>query len=468
MRSGLILVALTILLAISCDETETVPQTTTTPDPVCGNAIMETGEACDPYAPAAEWSCPDRACAADCTCTDAMGTGGSAGAGGEGGMGGSAGGGVGAGLPVGGDGSYDCDAAAGTPGTLTLTAIATGFDRPVLAIAPDGEADRLYVIEQRGRILLYEGGSATVFLDIEPLVSCCGERGLLGLAFHPDYQTNGRFFVHYSEITSGGDTVVAEYQRDPSDADRALPDPVATLLTVDQPAGNHNGGALLISPVDGHLYVALGDGGGGGDQFNNGQNLATRLGGILRIDISQSPAVAAGNYPGGDAYLAMIGLRNPWRASFDACTGDLYIGDVGQSALEEIDIAPAGVLHQNFGWNVMEGTACYDPPTGCDQNGLTLPIAEYSHADNDCSVTGGYVYRGSNIPWLRGTYFYGDYCTGRSWSLSWDGSTAQNLVERSDELGTLGKRISSWGQDASGELYVFDLSEGTLFRIDAR
>jgi glucose/arabinose dehydrogenase len=463
--SGATLALTTCLALMSCSEDETEPVTTGDPpdDPVCGNAEVESGEECDPYAPANTWSCPNRACAEDCTCIDEMGSGGG-GMGGSGGTGGE-GTGIGAGMPIGGTGEVACEPATGTPGALVLEEIVTGFTDPVAAVAPNGEADRLYVVEQPGRIILYEGGSGSVFLDITEKVSSGGERGLLGLAFHPDYTQNGRFWIHYSSA-DGGDTVVEEYARDANDPDAALPDPVGDpLLEVEQPAGNHNGGFIGISPDDDHLYVALGDGGGSGDTYGNGQNIMSRLGGILRLDVSVLPAQPAGNYPGGDAYLWSVGLRNPWRSSFDACTGDLYIGDVGQNAIEEIDVEPAGTAHRNYGWNTMEGSSCYEPATGCDQTGLTLPVTEYPQAE-ECSVTGGYVYRGSAIPWLRGTYFYGDFCTGRIWTFEWDGAAADNLTDRGTELDSLGNiRISSFGQDASGEVYVFDYVEGTLYRV---
>ena len=457
------LFAFGVIAAAACDGDDRTPAGTTVPtEAVCGNGVTEEGEACDPYAPNDTWSCPTRQCSNTCACTDEMNVGGG-GAGGDGGSGGS----PVPGLPIGGDGTIACDAPSGTPGALKLTRIAGNFDQPVLAVAPPGEANRLYVVEQPGRIMLYQDGERSVFLDVTDRVTCCGERGLLGLAFHPDYASNGRFFIHYSDKDTGGDTRLVEYERDPNDADVALPTPVgAPLLTEPQPASNHNGGAIGFSPTDGHLYIALGDGGGGNIQ--NGQNITTRLGSVLRLDVSTTPAVAAGNYPGGDSYIWDVGLRNPWRASFDACTGDYYIGDVGQNALEEINVEPSGTGHLNFGWALMEASACYQPPSGCDMTGLTLPAAEYSHDGGNCSVTGGYVYRGDAIPWLRGTYFYGDACSGKIWSFVWDGASATDLTDRSTELDSQGNMfISSFGQDASGEIYVVSLNSGELYRVEA-
>jgi glucose/arabinose dehydrogenase len=449
--------------ALDDDGKETVPPSTS---PVCGNAITEAGEDCDRYADPLTWACSlTQGCAADCTCGGEGGAGGT-GQGGEAGSGGV--GGDGAGLPVGGDGDPSCEAPSGEEGPLALVPIVAGLVKPVLAIAPTGEENRLYIVEQTGTIILYEDGEKKVFLDITDELVCCGERGFLGLAFHPDYAANGRFFVHYS-AAGGGDTAIAEYARDPSDHDKALPDAVggSPFFTARQPASNHNGGSIHFSPMDGHLYVFLGDGGGGGDTFMNGQNLASNLGKVLRIDVEQSPPAAAGNYPGADPFNWDIGLRNPWRTSFDTCTGDLYIGDVGQNAIEEIDVEPAGMGNRNYGWNIMEGSVCFNPPSDCDTTGLTLPAVVYEQVDGNCSVTGGYVYRGDLVPWLRGTYFYADYCSGRVWTFVWDGTAATAQADRSADLVSTDHQISSFGQDASGEVYVMSYSEGLVLRIES-
>lgn len=359
----------------------------------------------------------------------------------------------------------DCSAPAGTAGGMKLTPVAEGLEQPVLVTAPPGDA-RLFVLEQTGRVVLIDGDSQSTFLDLTARLVSGGERGLLGLAFAPDYAQSGRFFVHYSEAGTG-DTRIEEYARSADDPNLAAPDPVGEpLLEVEQPAGNHNGGSIAFDPVDGYLFVALGDGGGANDQYGNGQNTQTLLGALLRIDVSTLPyAIPAGNLSGGAPEIFDWGLRNPYRISFDPCTGDRYIGDVGQNLWEEIDVAAASTGPQNWGWNVMEGTHCFQS-SSCDSSPYTPPAVEYAH-DQGCSVTGGYVYRGSELPWLRGAYLYGDYCTGKIWSFRWDGSSATEQTDWSAELGSEGTLlVSSFGQDATGELYVVDYG-GTVYRLEA-
>lgn len=345
------------------------------------------------------------------------------------------------------------------PAQVQFTEVASGFTRPLnLTHAGDG---RLFVVEQNGLIKIIENGTVnpTPFLDVSALVSRGGnEQGLLGLAFHPNYAQNGWFFINYTSIT--GDTVVARYNvsADPNMADAGS---AQIVLTVDQPYSNHNGGHLVFGP-DGMLYIGLGDGGSAGDPQNRAQNPQTLLGKMLRINVDQLPFTVPGDNPfvGNSAYLPEIwalGLRNPWRYSFDRGTGDLYIGDVGQNAWEEVNFQPANPGGQNYGWNVYEGTH----PFGSGQlPGAVMPFAEYNH-DLGCSVTGGYVYRGANIPGLQGVYLYGDFCSGRIWSAYRDGSGAwqSSLFMDTDY------RISSFGQDAAGELYVVDHG-GRVLRID--
>jgi glucose/arabinose dehydrogenase len=350
---------------------------------------------------------------------------------------------------------------------LTRTEIADFNTNIVLAIGAPGDPTRLYVLEQNtGEIRIIKDGTIllTPFFDLGGCgseFSCNGERGLLGLAFHPNYAQNGRFWINYTD--SGGDTVVAEYKRS-ADPDVAEPAEVKQLLTIAQPAGNHNGGGLAFGP-DGYLYIGMGDGGGSGDTYGNGQNLNAMLGKMLRVDVDAYPTPPAGNLPSGmgNPHIWAIGLRNPWRYSFDRCNGDLYIGDVGQGEWEEIDVEPAGQGLRNYGWNTMEGAHCFNPMNNCDMTGLTLPVAEYDHGSGQ-SVTGGYVYRGTNIPSLVGRYLYADYVSRRVWSFVWDGSAATDPIELTNQLDP-GGNISSFGQDANGELYIVEHG-GRVFRID--
>ncbi|MBM4266939.1 MAG: PQQ-dependent sugar dehydrogenase [Deltaproteobacteria bacterium] len=342
-----------------------------------------------------------------------------------------------------------------------MTSVASGLDKPLFLTSPPDDP-RLFVVEQTGRIQVLEGGGTTTFLDLSSLVSCCGERGLLGLAFAPDYAERGRLFVNYTDRS--GDTVVAEYARS-EDANRASPDAVRILFTVEQPFPNHNGGMLAFGP-DGLLYVGLGDGGDGGDPGGTAQDPTEKLGSLVRIDVDTHPTPPVGNFPGGDPDVFAIGLRNPWRFSFDRATGDLYIGDVGQNLYEEIDVTPAGATAVNYGWDVMEGFHCFEPSAGCRMDGLTLPAVEYGR-DLGCSVTGGYVYRGDAIPALQGRYLYGDYCSNRVWSMEWRDGEVVDHLEITDEIdpeGVLGG-LSSFGEDAAGELYLVSI-DGSVFRVD--
>jgi glucose/arabinose dehydrogenase len=382
----------------------------------------------------------------------------------------------------------NCDPPSGTPGNLTTEEITNGLQYPVLVTSAWGDGERMYVAEKHGSIYLLKDGNRSLFLDIENRVQSGGaqdERGLLGLAFHPDYVNNGRFFVHYSNGPGGpgassGDTVIEEYQRNPNDPDEADSTPVQLIYTTDQPASNHNGGAIAFSPVDGYLWIGLGDGGDRDDSFGNSQNKDTPLAALLRIDVDgQAPyEVPAGNIGDGLDLIHDWGLRNPYRWSFDICTGDRYIGDVGQGCFEEISVAAANAGNVNWGWNIMEGNACFEsnmdcgnPPTGCNMDGITLPAVDIPRNMAN-SITGGHVYRGSAIPWLRGAYLYGDFAQGNLWMLRWEnGTVTEGPTDITSQL--TGVRFpSGWGLDNDGELYVVeydfvDGNDGKVFRIVA-
>jgi glucose/arabinose dehydrogenase len=351
---------------------------------------------------------------------------------------------------------------------IELREVASGFSSP-LGVTGAGDGRRwLYVVEQDGRIRVLRDGRVTGFLDISDRTEGGGEQGLLGLAFHPRYEDNGRFFVNYTDLQ--GDTVIAEYRRSRTSYASARKGSERVVLRVDQPFANHNGGALAFGP-DGMLYVALGDGGSAGDPQGNGQRRDTLLGKILRLDVSQRPyAVPEDNpfagRPDTRGEIWAYGLRNPWRISFDRATGDLWIADVGQGEWEEVNREPAGSAGGlNYGWNVKEGRACYPAGEQCNVTGevledMTDPLAVYSH-DHGCSVTGGNVYRGRAFPDLRGNYFFGDYCSGTIWAVAAEGPARQEPVE----LLETDLSISSFGEDQRGEIYVTDLAGGRLLRL---
>jgi glucose/arabinose dehydrogenase len=351
--------------------------------------------------------------------------------------------------------------------TINLVPVVGGLTR-LTSVTPAGDGSgRLFILEQTGRILIIENGavSPTPFLDIVSLVGSDGiEQGLLGLAFHPDYTNNGFFYVYYTD--KQGDTVVARYTVSADSPALADPASAKTLLAFDQPYANHNGGQLAFGP-DRYLYIGAGDGGSANDPHNNGQRLDTFLGKILRIDVDGGdPYAIPADNPFVDEADARpeiwtYGWRNPWRFSFDRQTGDLYVADVGQNQYEEVNFEPAGSPGGlNYGWRLMEGLHCFDP-SDCDPaaQGLVLPVAEYDHSMG-CSVTGGYVYRGAQFPTLTGVYLYADYCNGFIWGLrrEADGSWSQAEMLQS------GFRVSSFGQDEAGELYVAD-HVGNLLRI---
>ena len=352
-------------------------------------------------------------------------------------------------------------AAAAGPHLVKVAQVAT----PVAIVAPKA-SKQLFVVSQPGKVFVMVGGKvrSTPFLDLTDRVTYGGERGLLGLAFHPDYAKNGRFFVNYTG--AGGATTIAEFTRSgPTTANRAS---ARVLLTIAQPYENHNGGNLAFGP-DGKLYIGMGDGGSGGDPQGNGQRLDTLLGKMLRIDVDAAKpyGIPAGNpfatTPGARPEIWAYGLRNPWRFSFDRVTGDLWTGDVGQGEFEEIDHARAGKAGLNYGWNTREGRHPFSG--GRTARGRTTdPVAEYAHATEGCSVTGGFVYRGAAVAALRGRYVYGDFCSGRLWTLAAAGAAGAPR-EITAQLGVKVTGLSAFGEDSAGELYLAMNDSGGIYRF---
>jgi len=346
--------------------------------------------------------------------------------------------------------------------SISLTRVADGFTRPVaIGNAGDGSG-RLFVVEQGGTVRIVRNGTVAPqpFLDISALVTAGGEQGLLGIAFPPGFAARQSFYINYINRTGIGNSVIARYSIG-SSPDLADPASRQELLTIVQPFANHNGGQLAFGPDD-LLYIGSGDGGSSGDPQGNGQNTVSLLGKILRLDVLSGTApyaIPAGNPFGNEIWA--YGLRNPWRFSFDRQNGDLYLADVGQNTREEINYQPGNSgTGVNYGWNIMEGSLCFLTPS-CSSAGLAMPVAEYDHVDGNCSVTGGYVYRGSE-PSLRGTYLYGDFCSGRIWGLRRSGTTWENRLLLDSTL-----QISTFGEDESGELYLADHAGGVIFRISA-
>ena len=375
-----------------------------------------------------------------------------------------------------------------SPPDLATELVASGFSNPLWVGAPAGDTERLFVIEQNAaRVLILDLATGAVngadYLNLSGKVqTILSEQGLLGMAFDPDYDDNRFVYVNYTR-TGDAATIVERYQTLATNPDRADPNSGVVMLgPVAQPVWNHNGGNLAFGP-DGYLYVGLGDGGGAGDQQCHGQNGATLLGAMLRLDVSTVPASAApGNPffgdPNKDDRIWAIGLRNPWRYSFDAANGDLYIADVGQGAKEEVNWVPgASAGGENYGWNVMEGFNCFGangcpsdvPP--CNDPSLTLPVHEYSHAVG-CSITGGFVYRGEAIPGLQGTYFFADFCTGDVTSFRLVNGAVTELVDQSVALDPPGaltiNNVMSFGVDGSNELYICDQGGGEIYRVIGR
>ncbi len=349
------------------------------------------------------------------------------------------------------------------PAELAVVPVATGLASPVFLTAPANDA-RLFVLEQPGRIRIIEGGTLlpAPFLDITSIVGSGGERGLLGLAFHPRYATNGFFYVNYTGLD--GHTRVARYTVS-ADRNVANPNSAKLIIRVDQPYANHNGGMVAFGP-DEMLYIGMGDGGSGGDPENHAQTRSDLLGDMLRLNVDAgdpyTPAGATASSPtiGVRPEIWASGLRNPWRFSFDRANGNLYIADVGQGSWEEVNVVPSTEAAVNYGWKIMEGMHCYAAPT-CTQTGLTPPALEYPHTGGACSVTGGYVYRGSAIPGIVGHYFYSDYCSGWLRSFRYGDGEVTDVRDWGIDLGN----VLSFGEDAAGELYILSATGGRVLRL---
>jgi glucose/arabinose dehydrogenase len=369
-------------------------------------------------------------------------------------------------------GNYHPSAQAQAP-IYQLTEVASGFNCPLYVTHAGDGSGRLFVVEQGGKIWTLTNGviSSEVFLDVSNLISPSAlgggytEQGLLGLAFHPDFSRNGVFFINYTDQSGG--SVIARYAVAPDNPDVADPGSAEQILSLAQPYRNHNGGHMAFGP-DGYLYVSFGDGGSGGDPQGYGQNLTTLLGKILRLDVDVEPgqgyAIPEDNpFANSDAARPEIwawGLRNVWRFSFDRETGDMFLGDVGQNAWEEINFQPAtSAGGENYGWNAYEATRAF---SGADPaSDVVMPILEYNHSSGHCSVTGGYVYRGNLLPDLQGAYFYGDYCSGTIWTARSDGAgNWQSEVSMESR-----RPISSFGEDEAGELYLVDYN-GAILRFE--
>ena len=361
------------------------------------------------------------------------------------------------------------------PSTFELVQVASGFSNPLDIQQPDDNSGRLFVVEQGGHIqIIQKDGTraAAPFLEVtgRPGFTSGGEKGLLGLAFHPNYASNGHFYVNYTRNDGTQlQSVIAEFTVSAANANLADPTTENILFTVDQPSPLHKGGALAFGK-DGFLYIGLGDGGPEEDPSGNGQNTNTLLGKMLRIDVdsAHSPglnyAIPPGNpfvNGGGRAEIWVYGLRNPWRFSFESVSGDLLIGDVGQNSYEEVDRITPAQGGANLGWNTMEASHCFNPPTGCSTAGLTMPIFEYDHTQGDQCIIGGRVYHGAKMPSLDGAYVFGDFISGRMWVLTASGST----LTRTFLFNVAANDISAIGQDQLGELYVARYSSGVVSRI---
>jgi glucose/arabinose dehydrogenase len=359
--------------------------------------------------------------------------------------------------------------ASGPPADVSLRVVevASGLSNPLYLTAPANDT-RLFVVEQAGRVRIIKNGVLLPqpFLDITARVSSGGERGLLSIAFHPRYATTGYLYASYTDLA--GDTSIERYSVSPTNPDAADPASAQVVLSVTQPFANHNGGLVVFGP-DGMFYVGLGDGGGSGDPQNNGQSRGTLLGKLLRLDVDGGTpyAIPAGNPFIGEAgsrgEIWALGLRNPWRFAFDRVAGLLYVADVGQNAWEEISVVGANRPGVNYGWRILEGTHCYAAAT-CNAQGLEPPAVEYSHDQGACSVTGGAPYRGSLLPGAVGHYFYSDYCAGFLRSFRYENGRA--VDQRSWDVGALGA-VSSFGEDANGELYVLSRN-GRAYRLEAQ
>lgn len=355
-----------------------------------------------------------------------------------------------------------------------LVPVADGFVQPLGVVAAFDGSGRLFVVEQRGTVVaVAPDGRTSRWLDLQARTRAQGERGLLGLAFHPDFARNGRVFVHYTDRNGG--TVLSELRAVDPAGGPVDPRTEEVLFTLPQPYGNHNGGQVAFGP-DGMLYLALGDGGSGGDPLNAGQDLSTPLGSLLRFDVDAAPgrATVPTDNPfvgtvGARAEIWAYGLRNPWRFAFDTRTGDLWIADVGQNAVEEVNLLRAGTgAGANLGWRVMEGDRCFDPPRGCDPAGLVLPVATYTHDSGwGRSITGGVVPYGPAAPSLAGRYLFGDFVSGRLFVLGAPaaGVAVGSTIAAAPLLDT-GFSVAAFGLDEALDAYVADYGRGVLYRIE--
>ncbi len=362
-----------------------------------------------------------------------------------------------------------------TEQAFPLLPASTFGSRPVLLTYLPDESGRIVVIEQDGLVRIFENDpnitETTIYLDLSDQISRDGnEEGLLGLAFHPEYASNGQFYLYYSAAKPRR-SVISRFTVSP-DPDRAAIESETVLLEILQPHSNHNGGSMVFGP-DGYLYIGIGDGGSSGDPDRNGQNPTTLLGSIIRIDVDNPSGDREYGIPPDNPFIGSAGgerpeiwaygLRNPWRFSFDSKTGDLWVGDVGQDAREEVDLIVRG---GNYGWNTLEGTRCFQPRSGCDSTSAIPPVAEYDHSLG-CSITGGHVYRGADLPDLAGlisVYIYGDFCSGRIWGFRVEENTTDALAQNGQLIGRVDGQISSFGVDASGNIYVV-MFGGKIHRI---
>lgn len=341
------------------------------------------------------------------------------------------------------------------------------FNQPDGVFVDPRNSIRFFVMEQAGTIKLFSNTESVstyeVFLDISNQVVFGGEQGLLGFAFHPNFNQNGYFYVNYV-ASNPLRTVIARYTASATNANSADPNSRQVIMEYNQPYSNHKGGQLAFGP-DGYLYIGVGDGGSEGDPQGNGQNLSTVLGKVLRINVDSPSSGRNYSIPSDNPYAAntlgyreetyAVGFRNPWRFSFDNATGQLWVADVGQDRLEEIDLVEKG---KNYGWNTMEGSLCYNPSSNCNQTGLELPVWNYTH-DSGNAIIGGYVYYGSSLPDLKGAYIYGDYGSGRIWALRYNGTAANTLLTNT------GLNIASFGIDGSNEIYFTSLGDGKIYRL---
>ena len=357
---------------------------------------------------------------------------------------------------------------------IRLSLRASGLSKPVSVTSARDSTGRLFIVEQGGRIRIWKDSKilTTSFLSITSQVSKGNEQGLLGLTFHPSFKTNRKLYVNFTDLN--GDTVIREYRVSSTNPNVVATSTARTILRISQPYDNHNGGTLAFG-TDGYLYIGMGDGGSGGDPGNRAQNKDSLLGKMLRINVNSTTSTTNYTTPTSNPYYGVagrneiwqIGLRNPWKFSFDRANGNLWIGDVGQNTWEEIDRAtrtssgPGKGI--NWGWRVMEGMHCYSPSSGCSTTGKSYPVTEYSHDGGRCSVTGGFVYRGSEVAALVGGYVFADYCSGEIWVID---STAARPAAKTLLLDT-DMMISSFGEGGSNELYVLDIAGGRMFKVVA-